>query len=169
MRLIIAFVIVFSFSVSAAIDVLNFNIRLGKYHKGGTLDAQVFRIDEGNGLVEVLFNYDVKKRPLVPASPDMLKNSMKIELPIEFLDERGYLALERDGSQDLPKARLEYLGRVQLGKFRDAHQISIKGKNGKFDVILHYHPALPELGWGQIKLILNVVLLKNYEIVAELK
>lgn len=158
-----------SVSATASINSLKYNILPGLYHKGGSIEARVTEVDPAREVMEVTMDYDVIKKPFVPAPAGVLNNSMSMELPIEFQDERGYLELARRGTIEIEKATLTYLGRVNFGKYENAHLIRIVGKNGKFECEVTYHPQVPELGWPHVELTLHVSILKNYKIVAELK
>jgi hypothetical protein len=165
----LALLVLLSSTLHASIETLSYKILPGKLHTGGTLDASVLSTDEAKDIMEVLLKYDIIKKPFVPAPADLLKSSMTLELPLEFLDERGYLNLEMTKLRDMEKATLHYVGRVDIGKFKNAHHVRILNKKGKFECDVYYHPSMPELGWPEMRLILNVSILSNYEVKAELK
>jgi len=165
----LALLILLSTTLHASIETLSYKIFPGKLHTGGTLDASVSKIDETSGIMEVVLKYDIIKKSYVPAPGDLLKNSMILELPLEFADERGYLNLEMSKSRDMERATLHHIGRVDIGNLKNAHHVKILNKKGKFECDIYYHPSMPELGWPEMKLILNVSILKNYELKAELK
>lgn len=164
-----ALLILLSTTLHASIDTLSYKILPGKLHSGGTLDASVLNTDESNNVMEVLIKYEIIKRSFVPVPSDFLKKTMVIELPLEFLDERGYLNLEMKKSIDMGEETLLHAGRVDMGEFKDAHHIRISSKKGTFICDIYYHPSIPELGLFKMSLILNVSILSNYEVKAEIK
>ena len=56
-----------------------------------------------------------------------------------------------------------------IGNLKNAHHIRILNKRGKYECDLYYHPSVPELGWPQVRLLMNMAFLKNYEVMAALK
>lgn len=168
MKALVLFLLL-STTLHAGIDTLNYNIHPGKLHQGGTLAVVATKIDTAKNLMEVEIKYDVIKKPLVPVSAELLKSSMILELPLDFQDERGYLDLEIKKSMDSEKATIYHAGRVDIGNLKNAHHIRILNKRGKFECDLYYHPSVPELGWPTVRLLLNISILKNYEMLADLK
>lgn len=156
-------------ALHASVDTLIYKIQPGKLHQGGTLETYVTSVDTEKNVMDVVIKYDVLKKPLVPVSADLLKSSMTLELPLDFQDERGYLSLEITKFRDSEKATIHHAGRVDIGDLKNAHHIRILNKRGKFECDLYYHPSVPELGWPQVRLLLNVSILKNYEMKADLK
>lgn len=165
----LALLILLTSTLQASIDTLTYKIHPGKLHQGGTLEALVVKTDLDKKVMDVQIKYDVIKKPMVPVSADLLKSSMTLELPLEFQDERGYLDLEITKFRDSEKATIHHVGRVDIGNLKNAHHIRILNKRGKFECDLYYHPSIPELGWPKVKLILNVAILNNYEMKADLK
>ncbi len=165
----LALLVFFTTTLHASIESLGYKIQPGKLHQGGTLEALVVKTDLEKNVMEVLIKYDVVKKPMVPVSAELLKSSMTLELPLEFQDERGYLDLEISKVRDSEKATIHHAGRVTVGALKDVHHIRILNKRGKFECDLYYHPSVPELGWPQVRLLLNVAILKNYEMKADLK
>jgi hypothetical protein len=165
----LALLLLLSTYLHASIDTLTYGIQPGKWHKGGTLEALVVKIDTDKKVMDVLIKYDVIKKSMVPVSADLLKSSMTLELPLEFQDERGYLELEITKFRDSEKATIHHVGRVDIGELKNAHHIRILNKRGKFECDLYYHPSVPELGWPTVRLLLNVAILNNYEVKADLK
>ena len=168
MKIFILFLIL-STQLSAAIDSLQYKIAPGKYHSGGKLEAFISKIDTDNNVMEVKINYDIIKRPMIPAPASLLKSSMLIQLPLDFQDERGYLNLELDKKKELDKVIVYHAGRVSLGKMTNAHHVRIIGKNRKYECDIYYHPSIPELGWSKLGLLLNLTLLSNYQMDAQLE
>ena len=165
----LVFLILLTTNLYASVDTLMYKIQPGKLHQGGTLEIYVTKVDTEKNVMDVLIKYDVVKKPLVPVSADLLKSSMTLELPLEFQDERGYLELEITKVRDSEKATIHHAGRIDIGNFKNAHHIRILNKRGKFECDLYYHPSAPEMGWPQVRLLLNVSILKNYEMKADLK
>jgi len=162
------FFLFFVTNLYASIETLRYKVSPGQYHSGGSLEATVTKVDNEKKIMEVQIKYDIIKRPLIPAPANLLKNTMTFELPLDFQDERGYLNLELDKTKDMGKVTVQYAGRVSLGKLSNAHHVKIRGKNGKYVCDIYYHPSLPELGWSKIGLWLNLALLSNYQMNADL-
>jgi hypothetical protein len=160
---------ILSSQLSAGIDSLQYKIAPGKYHLGGKLEAVVSKIDTAKNVMEVKINYDIIKRPMIPAPANLLKSSMLLQLPLDFQDERGYLNLELDKKKELDKVIVYHAGRVSFGKMTNAHHVRIIGKNSKYVCDVYYHPSIPELGWSKLGLLLNITLLSNYQMDAELQ
>jgi hypothetical protein len=160
----------FSFSVFASPDVLNFNITPGKLHAGGKAAAKIESVDTTKGVMLAYLSYEVIKKSLVPVPDEYLKGTEKQELPLEFIDERGYLNLEAKGSLQLEDATVYHVGRLKLGKRSDVHHVKIVAKNGRSMTEVFYHPQVSELGWVKVKLTLYtpIPMLKNYSMEAVL-
>ena len=137
-----------------ATEISHFNVLPGKLHKGGFLDATPSSIENSD---QMLINivYEIKKKTLVPVPNQFLKGTYEQKLPAIFLDERGYLELEKVKSMRIDEASVVHLGRTTIGTFSDAHLIQILPDNKKSEMILTYHPTTNALGWDSIKLILH--------------
>lgn len=162
------FLAIITSSVFAGIETLKYKVTPGEYHSGGTLEAVVGKIDPLHQTMEVQIKYDITKKPYIPAPGSMLKNIFMFELPLDFQDERGYLNLEQGKIIETDKVTAKHVGRVTLGKFTNAHHVKITGKNGKYVCDVYYHPSIPELGWSKLGLWLNLALLSNYQLNADL-
>lgn len=171
MHKLIAFVFLMICSAIAASGVLHFTVLPGKLHQGGKAAAQLISINKTNQTMTVNLAYEIYKKVLVPVPDEYLKGSDKQELPLEFIDERGYLNLEINKTMDLPEATLVHLGRVTVGQHKNGHHVRIVAKNGKSETEVFFHPHLPELGWGKVRITLHtpIPLLKNYSMEAVLK
>ncbi len=153
-----------SLSLFAA-ESSQFDILPGKLHKGGFLSA-ISKIQPNSDQILIDMVYEIKKKDLVPVPSHFLKGTYGQKLPSIFLDERGYLELEKVKSMRLEEAKVVYLGRVSLGTLNDAHRIHIIPDNKKSEMFLTYHPTAPGLGWDQLKLVLhtNLPILGDYVI-----
>jgi hypothetical protein len=165
---ILAFLL--SLSTFAAPDTLNFRITPGKFHLGGKAAARIVSTNTDKDIMQVMLSYEITKRPLVPAPEEYLKGSEKQDLPLEFIDERGYLNLEAKGPLKLPDATVYHLGRVKDGSRSNAHRVKIVATNGKSETEITYHPHIPELGWVRVKLTIftPLPLFKSYTMEAVL-
>lgn len=141
-----------SLSAFALPETLNFRITPGKFHLGGKAAARIVSTNQDKDIMQVLLSYEIVKRPLVPAPEEYLKGSERQDLPLEFIDERGYLNLESKGPLKLPDATVYHLGRVKAGTRTNAHRVKIVASNGKSETEITYHPHIPELGWASVKL-----------------
>jgi hypothetical protein len=115
-------------------------------------------------------DYVVIKKFAVPVPSEYLKGTEKQELPLEFIDERGYLNLEAKGPMELEDAVVHHVGRVTVGKLLNGHHVKIVAKNGKSETEIFFHPQIPELGWGKVRLTLHtpIPFLRNYTLEAVL-
>ncbi len=149
----ILFCLFLSFNTWAT-ETSHFNVLAGKLHKGGFLDATPTSIENS---YQMLINivYEIKKKTLVPVPNHFLKGTYEQKLPDIFLDERGYLELEKVKSMRIDEASVIHLGRTTIATFNDAHLIQILPDNKKSEMILTYHPTTNALGWDSIKLILH--------------
>jgi hypothetical protein len=166
----ILFLMMFSLSALATIEVLNFKINPGKLHAGGKAAAKIESIDSAKGIMLAFLAYEVVKKPLVPVPDEYLKGTEKQELPLDFIDERGYLNLEAKGPLKLEDATVYHLGRTKIGSRTGVHHVKIVATNGRSMTEVFYHPEVPELGWVKVRLTLYtpIPLLKNYSIEAVL-
>ncbi len=158
----------FSLTALAAIETLNFKIIPGKFHQGGKASAFLLSTDDVKNVMLVKLDYEVYKKAMVPVPSEYLKGSVEQELPLIFIDERGFLKLEVDKKMDLPDATLVHMGRVKLGALDNAHQVRIIAKNGRSEIDVYFHPHLPELGWGKVRILLHtpIPLLRDYSLEA---
>ena len=171
MNKIIGLILLFSLSAFALPDATHYKIVPGKLHQGGKASANIISTDAIKKVMLVRLNYEVYKKALVPVPEEYLKGSSDQELPLEFIDERGYLNLEAMKTQELEDAILIHLGRVAIAGHINGHHVRIKAKNGRSETDVYYHPHLPELGWGKVRLVLHtpIPMLKNYAMEAVLK
>ena len=149
----ILFCLIFSFN-SWATETSHFNVLPGQLHKGGFLDATPSSISNTDQMI-INIVYEIKKKTLVPVPNQFLKGTYEQKLPAIFLDERGYLELEKVKSMRIDEASVVHLGRTSVGTLNDAHLIQILPDNKKSEMILTYHPTTNALGWDHIKLILH--------------
>ncbi|MGE3610418.1 MAG: hypothetical protein AB7I27_12585 [Bacteriovoracaceae bacterium] len=162
-----SFTILFSIS-SLAQTGADYQIYGGKLHRGGKGYIEVLSNEEH---YIVKMNYEIYKRALVPVSADDLKGETIIELPSQFIDERGYAELERLKTIKLEDAEIKFIQRTSFREFNDAYQFQVIPRNGKSKIEVIYHPLLPATGWGRVKIIFisHIPMLNGYQAVAEMK
>ena len=158
------FCILFSFTAFAYTTPVHFKVIPGKFHAGGKAVAQIKSTNDAKRTMVVKLDYEVVKRWGVPVPSEYLKGTDNRELPLDFIDERGYLNLEAKGPMDMEEAVVYHKGRVTVGKFSNGHHVKIVAKNGRSETEVFYHPNLPELGWGKVKLTVHtpIPFLKSY-------
>lgn len=158
------FALLFSLCAFANPAPIHFKVVPGKFHAGGKAVAQIQSTDNAKNTMVVKLDYEVVKRFGVPVPNEFLKGTDSRELPLEFIDERGYLNLEAKGPKDMDEAVVYHMGRVTVGKYSNGHHVKIVAKNGKSETEVFYHPHLPELGWGKVKLTVHtpIPFLKSY-------
>ena len=157
------FVVLFMMVGAMANETTSFDILPGKLHKGGFLVAAPEMI-ANTETVLIKLNYEITKKGFVPVPSEFLKGSYDQKLPAMFLDERGYLELEKQKSMRIDEASVVYLGRTSYRGMNDAHYIKILPNNKKSEIFLVYHPTAPGLGWDQVKLVLHtgIPMLEDY-------
>jgi len=155
---------------SMASETSTFNILPGKLHKGGFLTATP-QVETNSENILVDFNYEIKKKDLVPVPSQYLKGNYQQKLPAIFLDERGYLELEKSKSMHIDDATVFHMGRTNLNGLNDAHLIRIVTDNKKSEMLLTYHPTTQAQGWDHITLTLHtdLPLLNDYVIEGKLR
>jgi hypothetical protein len=170
MKIIYLLVLLFTFN-SFAIDAAFFDILPGKLHSGGYLRSDLLDINDAQQTMKVKLQYEVIKRPLVPVPNEYLKGEEVQVLPLEFLDERGYLELEIKGTRELVDAWLKHQGRVEIAGLKDIHFVKIIAKNGRSEIDVYFHPTVEELGWVFLRLTLHteIPLLRHYALEAKLR
>lgn len=168
---LLSLAVLISTSAMAASDAMNFKIIPGKLHQGGKASADLLTTNKEKGVMVVKLAYEVYKKALVPVPDEYLKGSVDQELPLEFIDERGYLNLENSKTLELDDAILVHMGRSVVAGHGNGHHVRIKAKNGRSETDVYFHPHLPELGWGKVRLVLHtpIPMLKNYSMEAVLK
>lgn len=157
------FVVLFMMVGAMANETTSFDILPGKLHKGGFLKAAPEMIPNSETVL-IKLNYEITKKGFVPVPSEFLKGSYDQKLPAVFLDERGYLELEKQKSMKIDEASVVYLGRTSYRGMDDAHSIQIIPNNKKSEIFLVYHPTAPGLGWDQVKLVLHtgIPMLEDY-------
>ncbi len=145
----------------------HFKVLPGLLHKKGTITA---KIQADPSKYEVLLEYDVKKKSLVPIPGKLLKGSKSYEFPIEFKTVKGYEKLETQKEMSVPKAVIKFVKREDLGELKGAYFLQVLPKNGKSKIDITYHPSLPNLGWARVKItfINNIPVFNGYQMEAEL-
>src|SRR5690606_22585502 len=78
----------------------HFNVKRGNHHKKASVVAKVLPEPKK---FDVLLQFEVKKKSLVPVPDSLLKGSKTYELPIEFRTEEGYKKLEKNKELTIPK------------------------------------------------------------------
>lgn len=163
MKTLLALLCLLTVSVSFAESRALFRILEGKLHKGGSAYTDVL---PDSSRYSVRMGYEIIKRPWAPVPSDVLKGEEVIDLPGEFKDERGYLELEARGTISIPDGEIKFVRRTSLGNKKDAYLLMVYPKNGKSKIEIVYHPELPSVGWGRMKItfISQIPLLNGYEI-----
>lgn len=152
----------------AAIEGASYHILKGSLHKGGSARIEV--TEKTKQKFSAKMSYDIKKRALAPIPKKVLKGETLIELPAEFKDKRGYARLEKKGFMEVPKARLQFIKRMNWKGKDGAYDILIIPNNGKSRIEVVYHPSLPAAGWGQVVItfISPYPILNGYKTIIEL-
>lgn len=154
-------------SFTHAQSVAQFKVKPGLLHKKGSITASVLPDQKK---YDVLLEYNVKKKSLVPVPASVLKGSKTYEFPLEFRTVKGYEKLEKVKEMTIPKAVLKFVKREDLGDLKGAYFLEVLPTNKKSKIELIYHPSLPSIGWSKVKItfISNIPVLDGYELEAEL-
>lgn len=160
--------LLFCSSALAAIESASYHIHKGSLHKGGSATIEI--TEKNKQKFSAKMSYDLKKKALVPIPKKVLKGETVIELPPEFKDKRGYAKLEKKGFMEVPKARLQFIKRMNWKGKEGAYDILIIPNNGKSRIEVVYHPSLPAAGWGQVVItfISPYPILNGYKAVIEI-
>ena len=134
--------------VYAAIESASYHILKGSLHKGGSAKIEI--VEKNKEKFSAKMSYNINKKALVPIPKKILQGETLIELPPEFKDKKGYAQLEKKGFMELPKARLQFIKRMNWKGNDGAYDILIVPNNGKSRIEVVYHPNLPAAGWGQV-------------------
>lgn len=161
MKLIIL-IIVLSMSVFAN---TNYQVLKGSMHRGGNLVVSTSVI---KNRAHVKINYKINPKRFIPGFLKKFLEGDHVEkLPSEFLFEDAYLELEDNGKKEIESAFVYHQGRVDYGRYTNAHKVLIKAKNGKSEIIAYYHPEVEDAGWAYIDLtIKKIPVLKTYNLKA---
>lgn len=167
MNKLLCLCLLFSFS-AMALEGSNFKILPGKFHSGGSFFASVKSTSDAKKTMTINLKYDIDKKTMIPVPKEYLKGEIEQDIPLEYLDERGYLSLEQTMTKDFSDAKAVYLGRVDVGIYKDAHHVNVIAKNGKSETELYYHPQAPGIGWVKVRMTIYppLPILKNYTVVA---
>lgn len=146
----------------------DYRIERGSLHTGGLVKSSIKEHQE-SGKVIINIQYNIKAKPFVPVPREYLSGNYEQVLPESFLDETTYLQLEVDKSMKIDEATVYHIGRADVGRYLNSHVIKIVADNGRSEMKVYYHPAISEMGWAKVILLVkNIPLIGNYTINAEL-
>lgn len=162
---ILVFALILSTSVFAK---TSYNITRGKLHRSGWINVQAI---EQDNLANIKIKYAINPQRFIPGFfKKYLKGDHIEKLPLEFMNETAYLELERTKSLEIKDAFVYHQGRVNYGRYTNAHKILIKAKNGKSEIIAYYHPLVADAGWVYIDLtIKKIPVMSTYNLKAKIK
>lgn len=146
----------------------DYKIKKGKLHEGGKVHVEILPVKEQ---FKVQMTFAVKKKKFVPVPDKLLKGDTIMEFPDEFRSEKGYKHLEQAKMMEIPKAKLQFISRVDLpGQTKKAYLLKVLPNNKKTEIEILYHPKLPSVGWEKVEItfISKIPLLDGYEVKAQL-
>lgn len=154
---------VFSFAQSVA----EYKVTPGSLHKKGNVFITVLPDEK---VFKVKMDYKVKKKDLVPVSSSLLRGSKTFDFPNSFKTVAGYIDLEAKKSIEIPKAKINFVKRADVGELKNAYFILVLPTNKKSKIDIVYHPSLPSVGWNSVRItfISPFPILDGYELYAEL-
>lgn len=148
--------------------VANYKVKEGTLHRGGKIKVSVLPVPDK---YKVLMEYDVKRKSWVPVPGNLLKGKKEMEFPKQFETVKGYEELEEKKSMDIPKAKLVFVSRVDVGDLKGAYKLQVLPTNKKSKIDIIYHPSLPSVGWKSviITFLSNIPILDGYKLEAEIR
>lgn len=154
-------------NLSFAQTSAEYKVSPGSLHKSGNVTITVLPDEK---VFKVKMDYKVKKKDLVPVSSSLLRGSKTFDFPQSFKTVSGYIDLQSKGSMEIPKAKINFVKRGDIGNLKDAYFIQVLPTNKKSKIDIVYHPSLPSVGWKNIKItfISPFPILDGYELFAEL-
>lgn len=163
--LVLGFILIFS---TAAFAKTNYNITKGKLHRSGWIYVTAVEQDD---LAHMKIKYAVNPKRFIPGFfKKYLKGDHVEKLPLEFMNETAYLELEKTKKLEIKDAHVYHKGRVNYGRYTNAHKVLIKAKNGKSEIIAYYHPLVADAGWVYIDLtIKKIPVMGTYNLKAKIK
>jgi hypothetical protein len=163
---IMTFFLIFSLASFAQTEA-HFKVLKGTLHKKGTVVAKILPDPKK---YDVLLEFEVKKKSLVPVPASLLKGSKTYEFPLDFRKEDGYKKLEKEKELTIHKAVLKFVKREDIEDLKGAYFIQVLPTNKKTKIDIIYHPSLPSVGWLNVTItfISNYPILDGYELKAEL-
>lgn len=144
------------------------NIESGSLHSGGSLTLKILERRETEFDIEI--SYEIKPRLFVPVSREYRSGKMVTTLPIQYLDENGYLDLQREGSFAQQEASISYVSQEDFGEYYDSHHVRILPDNSKWKLDIWYHPSVAAPSWPRLSLELsNIPLIGRYTVYSSLR
>lgn len=146
----------------------DYTISKGSLHRSGWINVQALEVGEE---AHMKINYQVNPKRFIPGFfKKYLSGNHTEKLPKEFMNERAYLDLERDGKLEIKDAFVYHKGRVNYGRYTNAHKVFIVAKNGKSEITAIYHPIITDAGWAAISLtIKKIPVMGTYNLKAIIK
>lgn len=143
-------------------------IESGSLHSGGSLEIKILEQRQDDFDIEI--SYKINPRMLVPLAEEYRSGQMVTTLPIEYLDENGYLDLQQSGTYQHNAADILYVGQENLNSLLDSHRVQIAPHNGKWKLDIWYHPSVELPSWPRLRLELtNVPLIGRYTVNSRLR
>lgn len=153
--------------ISFAQSSAEYRVTPGSLHKKGNVFITVLP-DES--VYRVKMDYKVKKKDLVPVSSSLLRGSKTFDFPNSFKTVAGYIDLEIKKTIEIPKAKINFVKRGDIGELKNAYFVQVLPTNKKSKIDIVYHPSLPSVGWNSVRItfISPFPILDGYELFAEL-
>jgi hypothetical protein len=153
--------------LSLAQSSAEYKVAPGSLHKKGNVFITVLPDEK---VFKVKMDYKVKKKDLVPVSSSLLRGSKTFDFPNSFRTVAGYIDLQAKRSIEIPKAKINFVKRGDIGELKNAYFLEVLPTNKKSKIDIVYHPSLPSVGWQSIKItfISPFPILDGYELFAEL-
>jgi hypothetical protein len=166
MKILLLLAVLISANVFATSSRLK--VTRGKLHKGGYVKLESQNIASSTTQTKILINYEIYKKNLIPKQFNKyLTGTYAQNIPSVFQYNSGYLDLQKSRKKLVRQAVLYHKGRVNVGRYYQAHKVLLVADNGKSELTFYYHPKAPGLGWFKVHLkIKKIPVLKTYQLTA---
>lgn len=150
-----------------AMNAAHYKVLPGSLHKKGNVVVTVL---PSESTFDVEMDYNLKKKPLVPVSNNLLKGKKVYHFPLKFKSEEGYRELEKTKTMMIPKAELKFVKKGNFGNLKNAYFIQVLPTNKKSKIDIVYHPSLSSVGWANIQLtfLMPIPIINGYKVEAEI-
>ena len=140
----------------------------GKLHKGGYVKLESRNIPSSTTQTKIHINYEIYKKNFIPKQfKKYLTGTYTQNIPSVYQYNSGYLDLEKSKKQNVREAVLYHQGRVNVGRYYQAHKVLLVADNGKSELTFYYHPKASGLGWFKIHLkVKKIPVLRTYQLTA---
>jgi len=150
-------------------STITHDIESSKLIKKGHININTTSLQTGEVKIDMV--YELHLRWFVPI--DTQRGVLTQNLPEIYVQEQGYLELERMGVQVYKDVTLTHLGRWNVTTkghtYQFCHKILVDKHNGEWSTIAYYHPTVASTGWVRLELTLKIPTIGDYTIKSNLR